>query len=78
MLDLFFRPIFCDRNTLSIKGNGCKRMPDGDCVALKVDGIPFHTEGLAAPHPIESTKENGDFKFGAFGDFKSLFTSSAS
>ena len=45
-------------------------MPDGDCVALKVDGIPFHTEGLAAPHPIESTKENGDFKFGAFGDFK--------
>lgn len=48
-----FGAIRTDDLTLAVDLGICYDMPDGDGIALKVDGVPSQAQGLAAPQSVE-------------------------
>ena len=59
-------------NVLIVEVHRCNGVPDDDGVVLKINGIPFKTDGFATSQTVESTEQNRQLQFGSLGDFKKL------
>ncbi len=55
-----------NQNALAVKITGSNRVTDGDCVLVKVDGIPFQTDSFTPAQTVERTEENRKLKLASF------------
>ena len=75
---LGFGGIRCLENVLIVEVHRRNGVPDDNGVVLKINGIPFKTDGFAAAQTVESTEQNRQLQLVPLETSKSLFTSSAS
>ena len=55
---------------LIVEVHRCNGVPDDDGVVLKINRIPFETDGLAAAQTVECAEQNRQLQLGSLGDLK--------
>ena len=62
--------IGCNQDHLAVHLTGSNRVPDSDGVLVKINGIPFQTDCLAAAQTVERAEQDRKLKLAAFCRFK--------